>query len=76
MRKTEYIVFSEEVTVGDSACTVYGIRCLQGGCVTASVSDITGDRAKVEAAARLCTSLRLDPLQLKDIAEDLSAEDL
>ena len=75
MAKTEYIVFAEEITIGEASGTVYGIKCLKDGRVTAAASDITEDRAKIEAAVRLCTGLRLDPLQLADIAEDLAAED-
>ncbi len=76
MRDTKYLLFSEELTIGEDRCTVYGISCVRDGRVIASVPDITGDRAKAEAAAELCNRLGLDPLQLADIAEDTAPEDL
>ena len=42
----------------------------------ASVPDITDDRARIEETAELCNRLRLDPLQLYDIAEDTAPADL
>ena len=76
MREMKYMVFAEEVTIGEDSCTVYGLKCVRGGQVIASVPDITDDRAMIEETAELCNRLRLDPLQLYDIAEDTAPADL
>lgn len=76
MPETEYIVFAETVTADGEAHTVYGISCVREGRVVACAPDITPDRTRIEEAALLCNRLRLDPLQLKDIAEDTAPEDL
>ena len=76
MREMKYMVFAEEVTIGEDRCTVYGLKCVRGGQVIASVRDITDDRARIEETAELCNRLRLDPLQLYDIAEDTAPADL
>lgn len=76
MPETEYTVFAETVTADGGPHTVYGIRCVREGRVVACASDITADLAKIEKTALLCSRLRLDPLQLKDIAEDTAPEEL
>ena len=76
MRDTKYLIFSEKLTIGEDSCTVYGLKCVRGGQVIASVRDITDDRARIEETAELCNRLLLDPLQLYDIAEDTAPSEL
>lgn len=54
---------------GQSYCS-YGIRCGE-----TSIADLSCNREKVEQLAAMCTRMGLDPLHLRDVAEDFLAED-
>ena len=54
---------------------IYGIACVKeiGGVseVVASVPDVTCEREEAERLVDLCNDLKLSPLQLHDVVEDL-----
>ena len=72
----EYRIFEEELTSVDiGKYTSYGIKVFEisdtGERCIVSLSDVSTEKAFVEAFAHLCNKEKLSPLHLFDVAEDL-----
>ena len=69
-----YRVVCQKLSARARAYTTYGILAARDlrGCqqVVQFISDVSLDRAFVEALARRCTAAQLDPCHLLDVVED------
>lgn len=67
----KYIVVEEHLEHPDiGTYTSYGIKAMRGTEAVEFVSDVSVDKTFVEALARCCTDLQLDPIHLFDVVED------
>ena len=77
MNRVLYGIVEERYVFGNEERLSYGVVAYANGdqdgrlCVVDSVRDLSGDKHRVEQAVELCNRLRLDPIHLHDIAEDL-----
>lgn len=65
-----YILTDEKKIIEGRECTVYGVRFND----EFFVRDISADRAAAEKFAEKCNKYSLDPVHLRDAAEDFAAE--
>lgn len=72
--KGQYVVIMNEIIYNGSSYTTYGIAYadIADGCaaIIDSISDLSTDRERVSRLAKLCTSLDLQPAQLREVAAD------
>ena len=69
-----YTVKESKVRINEKTYLSYGISCTKNGSAVAEVDDISVDREAVEKLAGMCNDLKLDPMQLEDVAEDFVSE--
>lgn len=76
-RKYNYVVVESRYFNGEAPYISYGIALAeeQDGTLEVfdSVADISTDRAEVESLADVCNTFQLDPIHLRDVAEDFLA---
>jgi len=67
-----YIAVEEQLEHPDiGTYTSYGIKAMRENEDIAFISDVSVNKAFVEALARCCTDLQLDPIHLFDVVEDV-----
>ncbi len=74
--KEKYIVMKTEYEAGAQTRYGYGIALTDGEeefLVLDSVEDLADDREAVSHLVELCNRLELDPIHLRDVAEDFLA---
>jgi len=73
-----YVLLTEIVGSEDTSRVTYGIALVSVDddvmSVLESVSDLSADKDRVEKFVAVCNRLALDPVHLREAAEDFAAE--
>ncbi len=72
-KEVSYGTVKQTYCLGDKECTVYGIAVYTDHDVSSvldAVCGISDDDESVKELARLCNSLELSPIHLRDVTDD------
>ena len=72
--KITYCLIPTPICINDKEVTTYGIGALQNNIMIDYVVDVSDDYNKIFSLVELCNEEGLDPIHLRDIAENLLAE--